>query len=161
MKIFSQHLLDELAGRAAASPRRRAHHAIHADAADPVQRFFVCANRDSYFRPHRHVVRSEMTLVVRGAFTVLVFDEEGRVTSRLTAGVGEALLGYEIPPSTWHTLLANTDGATFLEIKEGPYNPETSAEPAVWAPAEGDSSVPAFLAWARSAEPGELAPRAA
>jgi cupin fold WbuC family metalloprotein len=161
MKLFSQHLLDELAARAAASPRARAHHPIHADAADPVQRFFVAANRTSYFRPHRHIVRAELTLVVRGAFTLLVFDEEARVTARHEVGAVSGDLGYEIPPATWHTLLAQTDGSAFLEVKEGPYHPTTSAEPAAWAPPEGHDSVPAFLAWARLAQPGEPAPRLA
>jgi cupin fold WbuC family metalloprotein len=45
MKLFSQALLDELATRAATSPRRRANHNIHASPADLVQRFFVVAQR--------------------------------------------------------------------------------------------------------------------
>jgi cupin fold WbuC family metalloprotein len=157
MKLFSQNLLDELASRAGASPRRRAHHPIHAGDTDRVQRFFVSANRDSYFRPHRHLVRSELTLVVRGAFTVLVFDAEGVVTQRYEVGAGSQDLGYELPPGTWHTVLAQADGSTFLEVKEGPYDPATAAEQASWAPPEGDASVATFLAWARSAQPGERA----
>ena len=58
MKLFSHGLLGELTTRAAASPRGRAHHNIHEAATDPVQRFFVVANRNSYFRPHRHATRS-------------------------------------------------------------------------------------------------------
>lgn len=161
MKLFSQGLLDELATRAGASPRLRAHHAIHADASDVVQRFFVVANHSSYFRPHRHWVRSELTLVVRGAFSVLLFDEQGRVSSRYEIGAGQADMGYEIPPATWHTVLAHTDGSAFLEVKQGPYDPATSAEFATWAPAEGQASVPSFLAWVRTAQPGEQAPQLA
>jgi cupin fold WbuC family metalloprotein len=160
MKLFSQNLLDELASRASASPRRRAHHPIHADDTDRVQRFFVAANRDSYFRPHRHLVRSELTLVVRGAFTVLEFDAEGLVTQRHEVGAGSEAVGYELPPATWHTVLVQTDGSAFLEVKEGPYDPATAAEQATWAPPEGHASVAAFLAWARSAQPGERALRA-
>jgi cupin fold WbuC family metalloprotein len=159
MKLISQALLDGLAARADASPRGRAHHPIHAGDADPVQRFFVAANRGSYFRPHRHLARSELTLVLRGAFGVLVFDDGGGVTARYEVGGDSGQLGYEIPPATWHTLLAQVDGSTFLEVKQGPYNPATAAEYAPWAPAEEHSSVPGFLAWARTAQPGHVAPR--
>jgi cupin fold WbuC family metalloprotein len=158
MKLFSQLLLSELATKATASPRQRANHNIHASSEDPVQRFFVCAHRSSYFRPHRHVTRSEMTVVLKGTFIVLTFDAEGTVTGRHEVGEHAPNLGFETPRATWHTLVAMTDGSTFLEVKEGPYDPATSAEFAPWAPAEGDPKVRAFVAWLRNAQPG-LKPR--
>ena len=85
MKLFSHGLLGELTTRAAASPRGRAHHNIHEAATDPVQRFFVVANRNSYFRPHRHLTKSELAMVLRGRFHVLTFDERGTVTARTTS----------------------------------------------------------------------------
>jgi hypothetical protein len=66
-------------------------------------------------------------------------------------------LGFETPSGTWHTVLAATDGAAFLEIKEGPYDPATAAEFAPWAPPEGHESVPAFQQWLREAQPGSTA----
>jgi cupin fold WbuC family metalloprotein len=158
MKLFSQSLLDDLTARAAASPRRRAHHNIHSSPTDPVQRFFICAEKDTYFRPHRHLTKSELALVLRGQFDVLTFDESGTVTARYRIGSGTPEIGFETPRSTWHTLLARSDGAAFLEIKEGPYDPATAAEFASWAPAEGHESVPAFQSWLRDAEPGSVAP---
>jgi cupin fold WbuC family metalloprotein len=158
MKLFAHHLLDELAGKASASPRQRANYNIHAAADDPVQRFFVCANRTSYFRPHRHLNRSELTVVIKGAFTVLTFDADGTVTGRHEVGEHAPNLGFETPRATWHTLVPMTDGSTFLEVKEGPYDPLQSAEFATWAPPEGDAKVRAFVAWLRNAQPG-LKPR--
>jgi cupin fold WbuC family metalloprotein len=157
MKLFSQALLDELTTRAATSPRRRANHNIHASPADLVQRFFVVAQRDSYFRPHRHVAKSELALVIRGHFDVLTFDSGGAVTGRYRVGSDTPDIGFETPRATWHTLLAATDGAAFLEIKEGPYDPATTAEFAPWAPPEGHESVPAFQRWLREAQPGSTA----
>jgi cupin fold WbuC family metalloprotein len=154
MKLFSQLLLDDLTARAAASPRLRAHHNIHASGADRVQRFFVAARRDTYIRPHRHSAKSEMALVIRGQFDVLTFDANGVVTGRYRVGSGTDNLAYETPQATWHTLLAMTDDAAFLEIKEGPYDPATASEFAPWAPAEGHESAPAFLQRLRDAQPG-------
>jgi cupin fold WbuC family metalloprotein len=155
MKLFSASLLDELSAKAAASPRGRANHNVHASAEDPVQRFFIVANRHSYFRPHRHLTKSELALVVRGAFDVLTFDESGRVLARYAVGEGTGHIGYETPRATWHTLLARTDGSAFFEVKEGPYDQSTAAQFAPWAPAEGDPGIPQFLEWLRAAEPGE------
>jgi cupin fold WbuC family metalloprotein len=157
MKLFSQALLDELTAKASASPRLRAHHNIHASPADRVQRFLVAAQRESYFRPHRHLTRSELALVIRGHFDVLTFDAKGGVTGRYRVGLDTPNIGFETPQATWHTLLAVTDGAAFLEIKEGPYDPATTSEFAPWAPPEGHESVPAFRQWLREVQPGSTA----
>jgi cupin fold WbuC family metalloprotein len=155
MKLVSLALLEELAARAAASPRARAHHNIHASAADPVQRFLVVARTNSYFRPHRHTTRSELALIVRGRADVLIFDDRGRVTARYAVGDGTDSLAYETPQGIWHTVVPGPDGVTFLEVKQGPYDPATAAEFAAWAPAEGDAAVPRFCAWLRAARVGD------
>ncbi len=158
MKILPRALLDELAAKAAASPRARAHHSIHATPADPVQRFIVVALRDSYFRPHRHTTRSELAVVMRGQFDVVTFDAGGRLLARHAVGDGTAGMAYETPQGTWHTLVPGAHGGAFLEVKEGPYDPATAAEFAAWAPAEGDAAVGAFLSWLRRARPGDAPP---
>jgi cupin fold WbuC family metalloprotein len=100
MKVFAESLLDELAAKAAASPRGRAHHNIHASAADPLQRFFVVADRRSYFRPHRHHTRADLATVLRGGFDLLTFDEAGCVMARWSIGAGTNILACETPPMT-------------------------------------------------------------
>jgi cupin fold WbuC family metalloprotein len=154
MKIFSETLLDELAAKATASPRKRANHNIHTVDSDPVQRFFVAADADTYFRPHRHSSKSELALVLRGRFDLVTFDDAGHITGRRTLGGNTGDIAYELPSGTWHMLVACTNGATFLEVKEGPYDRATAAEFASWAPPEGDASVPQFLDWVRHAQPG-------
>jgi cupin fold WbuC family metalloprotein len=154
MKLFSNSLLDELAAKAAASPRGRANYNVHASPDDPVQRFFIVANRQSYFRPHRHRTKAELALVVRGTFDVVTFDDSGCVLARYVVGEGGEHLGYETPRDIWHTLIARADGAAFLEVKEGPYDQTTAAQFASWSPPEGDARVPQFVEWLRSAEAG-------
>jgi cupin fold WbuC family metalloprotein len=157
MRTFTGRLLDELTAKATASPRGRTHLNIHASSTDPVQRFFVVANRQSYFRPHRHHTKSELALVLRGQFEVITFDERGTVTARHVLGGDAEGFAYETAPATWHTLISNVDGSAFLEIKEGPYDPATAVEFASWAPAEGDVAVPGFMDWLRTAQPGDVA----
>jgi cupin fold WbuC family metalloprotein len=131
-------VLDELAAKAAASPRLRAHYNVHEAATDPVQRFFVMAARDSYFRPHRHLTKIETALALRGTFDVVTFDDAGVVTGRCAVGEGTPGFGYETPRATWHTLIVQSALAAFYEVKEGPYDPATAVEFAPWAPPEGD-----------------------
>src|ERR1700758_3258824 len=100
VKLLSRALLTELAARAAASPRARAHHNIHATPADLVQRFIVVARPDSYFRPHRHAARAELALLLRGRVEVLTFDERGRVLARYAVGDGTESMAYETAPGT-------------------------------------------------------------
>jgi len=147
-------LLDELAAKAAASPRLRAHHNVHEAATDLVQRFFVVATRDSYFRPHRHLTKIETALALRGRFEVVTFDDAGAITGRYAVGEGAAGFGYETPQATWHTLIVQSPTAAFYEVKEGPYDPATAVEFAPWAPAEGDANARAYLDWARTAPLG-------
>jgi cupin fold WbuC family metalloprotein len=158
VKLLPRALLDELAARAAASPRGRAHHNIHLTPEDVVQRFVVLARRDSYFRPHRHTSCCELAVLLQGRFEVLTFDEHGRITARYSVGEGTGNLAYETPPGTWHTLVPGSEGGAFLEIKQGPYDPATATEFAAWAPAEGAAQVPAFLSWLRAAQPGDAPP---
>lgn len=147
-------MLDELAAKAAASPRLRAHHNVHDAATDPVQRFFVVAARDSYFRPHRHLTKIETALALRGRLDVVTFDDTGAVTARYAIGEGAPSFGYETPRATWHTLVVHTGTGAFYEVKEGPYDPATAVEFAPWAPAEGDAKARAYLDWARTAPLG-------
>jgi cupin fold WbuC family metalloprotein len=159
VKFVPRALLDELAAKAAASPRARAHHNIHASPEDRVQRFLVVAQRDSYFRPHCHTSRAELAVLLRGEVDVLTFDADGRVTARERVGAASEALAYETPPGTWHTLVPLGDGVAFLEVKEGPYDPATSTQFAAWAPPEGQPEVPEFRAWLRTARPGDQARR--
>ena len=95
---------------------------------------------------------------MRGRLDVVTFDEHGVVVARFSVGGDAPEFGYEAPHGTWHSVIAQQDGSIFLEVKEGPYDPVTAAEFAAWAPAEGDASVPGFLAWMRTAQPGSSAP---
>ena len=158
LEILPRTLLDELAAALAASPRLRAHHNIHATPADPVQRFLVVAQRDSYFRPHRHASRSELALLLRGAVDVLLFDDRGQVLARHAVGTDADNFGYETPQGVWHTLVPGAGGCAFLEVKEGPYDPATAVQFAAWAPPEGAAEAPAFQLWLRNARLGESPP---
>src|SRR6185369_5387606 len=119
MRLFEDSLLDELAAKAAASPRRRAHFNIHGAATDVVQRFLIVAQSDSYFRPHLHRTNAELVIVLRGRRELLTFDQAGHVLARQQVGEGTGQFAYEMPNGTWHTLYASAGPLAFLEVKQG------------------------------------------
>ena len=130
-------LLDDLATRAAASPRRRQHHNVHTSFADPCQRFFNALCRDTYIPPHRHSGSSdeETLIAVRGAFLVILFDDYGAIEGIESCGTGQSSIGAVVPAGRWHTVLPLVD-TIMLEIKAGPFDPERAKEFAPWAPTE-------------------------
>jgi cupin fold WbuC family metalloprotein len=155
MKLVTPASIDEMKERAAASPRRRTHYNFHEVAEDPVQRLLVAVKRDSYFRVHRHPLRWEFSVVMSGLLDVLVFDESGIVTERIRVGPDGDVLAFELPPNTFHTWLPLAADSIFFEVKEGPYDPHTAAEFAVWAPAEGTVEAPLFAARLMLAKVGD------
>lgn len=159
MKLVTGALLDDLAARAAGSPRRRAHHELHEGGGDaPLQRFLVVARSDSYFAPHRHLTRAELGTVLRGRLEFVTFDDHGRITDRVTVGEGCDSRVCEMPPLTWHTVIARSDVAAFLEVKLGPYDAATAKEFAPWAPREGTTQAASLQEWLIAARVGDRPP---
>jgi cupin fold WbuC family metalloprotein len=160
MKVITSVVIDELVARAAASGRRRANHNVHESPTDPIQRMFVAAMLGSYFRPHRHATKWEFAVVIRGQFDVLLFDDTGCATRRISVGPGAEAVGFEIPPDTWHSWIPLADGSVFVEVKQGPYDSRTAADFAVWAPAEGSMDVGRYVERLRNTRVGDRATQA-
>lgn len=155
MKIvdMSSSMLDELTARAENSPRRRQHHNLHATHADPVQRLFNAVDVDSYIRPHRHWQdpKAETLLAIRGTLTFVTFDDAGKVVGTIEFGeqvAGRAenpSIGVEVPPGTWHTVIARDSGAIIFEVKAGPFDASAAKEWAPWAPPEDSQEAAGYL----------------
>ncbi len=155
MKLITTEMLNDLSRRAAAGPRQRMHHNIHESLDDPIQRLFVAVRFESYFRPHRHREKWECALVVRGLFDVLVFDDAGCVTERVTIGPEAKVTAFEIPAGLWHSWVPMRDDSVFFEIKQGPFHPLGAGDFADWSPEEGSADSARFLAGMRKAKIGE------
>jgi len=144
--------------QASESPRKRSHFNLHSDLNEPVQRLCIALKRGSYVRPHHHPKSNkwEMMLAIRGAVSLMIFDQEGKVLEKLVLGPGESVSGIEMKPNTWHTVMPLTDDTVILEVKEGPFAATQESDFASWAPLEGDDKVVEFLSWAEGANPGDI-----
>jgi len=155
MKLITSRMIDELIARASETKRLRINYNVHESSSDPVQRLFIAAGRSSYFRPHRHPGKSELAIVLRGLFDILVFNDDGVVTERITAGPDMDIFAMEIPADQYHTWIPMTEKSLFFEVKEGPYDPATALQFAPWSPKEDSLPVKEFQAKLLAARIGD------
>lgn len=155
IKRIDKTLLDAVCMEAAASPRRRKNHNLHAGDEAPAHRLLNAVQTDSYIAPHRHLdpAKDETFVVLRGLMGLLIFDDAGRIVERIKVGAGDTaesgadvVFGVDIPAGVWHTAFALVPDTVILEAKAGPYQPLTEAERAHWAPAENAPTAAACLA---------------
>ena len=160
MKIISQHELEQLIAGAHVSPRKRQHLNIHHELTDPVQRLFVAFEPGTYVQPHRHpeAGKWEMFILLKGEVAILLFDERGRVTQRITLAEQGANRLIEIPPQQWHTLISLQPDSLCFETKPGPYQPLADKDFASWAPKENTARTDEFVRWFEHAQVGDTAP---
>ena len=93
----------------------------------------------TYVLPHRHShpARSETIIAIAGRVGLILFDSEGRLLALRVLESGGGILGADLPPEAWHTLVALDPGSVFFEAKAGPYAPPAGDDVAAWAPPEG------------------------
>lgn len=149
-QLISQDQIDALVARAQSLPRRRVNWNLHATLEDPVHRFLNVMLRGTYVAPHRHVAppKPESFIVLEGEVALFQFGEDGAVD--MVAFLGPAtsprVFGIDLAAGVWHALVVLSPVAVIFEVKAGPYVPATDKDFAPWAPLEGDSGAPAYLA---------------
>lgn len=160
MKIIDSALLDATQQRARQSVRLRANHNLHPELTDPIQRMLNAFEPGTYVRPHRHANpdRWELFLILRGALDLLTFDDHGRVTARVALQTHGPVMGFEIPPAAWHSVVCKETGTMVYESKTGPYLPLPEQDVGIWAPAEGQPACATFLSWLNQAQVGDTPP---
>lgn len=160
MKLIADRELQSLIDEAAASSRKRKNLNLHTVLEDPVQRLCNAFEPGTYIRPHRHpeAGKWELFVMLRGEAAILSFDNDGRVRERIVLSAQGPNHIIEIPPDTWHTLVALQRGTVLFEVKQGPYSALTDKDFARWAPLENDPQAAAFVAWYESAQPGGMPP---
>lgn len=153
-RFLDDALFDEVAAKAAANPRRRQNHNFH-DLTEPCHRLLNALQPDSYIPPHchRHPDKAESLLVVKGALGLLIFSEIGELLATRELRVGGECIGVDLPPGTFHAILALEPDSVMFEAKAGPFMPLAEDERGQWAPREGEPGAAEYLAWMRSQFP--------
>jgi cupin fold WbuC family metalloprotein len=139
--------LTSLGQQAIQSPRLRANANLHQELSDPIQRLAIAMEPGTLILPHRHPHTWEVLTALRGRFTVLVFDDAGKVIER--AELGEDTSVVEIPAGGWHAVLSRDAGAVIFEVKHGPYAPIAEADVAAWGKGRPATELNAWYAVAQ------------
>jgi len=155
IKRITEMLLAELDRTAIVSPRLRTNYNLHEGPQAAVQRLAIKLRRGTYIRPHRHRERWELGICLQGRMYLVLFDNTGALTERITLTPERDTMALELPAKTWHSYVCLSETATFFEVKEGPYDPATSSEFALWSPPEGDPAAGQCLQWMEDAKVGE------
>ena len=147
VRVITPTDLDELSAAAVLNQRRRLNLNLHGDYADSCQRLFNAVEPDSYLRPHRHTepAKPECFVAIRGAFHLLIFNDEGQVSQRVELSPNGPVVAADVPAGAWHAVVALVPGSIFFESKPGPYIPLSDKDFAPWAPVEGSAEAKGYL----------------
>ena len=128
MKI-TQTLLDELTAKAKASPRLRMNYDLRNSDADQSQRMLNAIEPGSVVPVHRHQKTSETVVCLRGRLVWEYYDEVERIcTERIELASNSFVVALNVPAGQWHTVTALESGSVILEVKDGPYEPQSPVD---------------------------------
>ena len=128
MKI-TQALLDELTARAKASSRLRMNYDLRNSEADHSRRMLNAIEPGSPLPIHRHQNTSETVVCLRGRLVWEFYDElERRCTERIELCPNGPIVALNVPIGQWHTVHALESGSVIMEVKDGPYEPQSPAD---------------------------------
>ncbi len=144
IKITNE-LIDNVTAQARTSPRLRMNYNFHPELSDPVQRLLNALEPWTYIRPHKHRLKEESFVLLRGTVLAVVFNDDGSIREHAVMSISTGILGVEFEENSFHMLTAIETGSVVYEIKEGPFIPHTEGTSAPWSPQEGTPEVKEFL----------------
>lgn len=131
MKRLDFELFDEVAQRAAESPRRRMHYDLRDSEEEQTMRMLNVLMRDTVIPVHRHTDTSEIVAVVRGRVQEVTYEVvDGQLVERecVELAYGSDCPCVQVPVGAWHTCRCLEDGSVILEVKTGRYDSVKSEE---------------------------------
>lgn len=145
LRVITQFEIDDLIFQAKKSPRKRTMLRLH-EHHEPVQRMVNAMIPGTYIPPHKHENPDKVELfsILKGRIAVLQFDDMGEVQGVVILEAHGQNKIVDIPPRTYHTLIALEPSAS-LEIIQGPYDEKTHKRFASWAPLEDNSKASDYL----------------
>lgn len=128
MKI-TQAVLDQLTEKAKANPRLRMNLDLRNGEGDTSQRMLNAIEPGSDVPIHRHQKTSETVVCLRGRLVWEFYDDLERIcTERIELTPNGQIMALNVPAGQWHTVKALETGSVILEVKDGPYEPQSDED---------------------------------
>ena len=137
--FINNELVDQIIGEAKQSQRYMARLLMHFDHEDPVQEMLIAMGRDCAVMPNRSPGRSESLQIVKGELLLIVFDDNGKVVSRVKMGPAgsDKVFLYRLSSTPWHTMIPLSEIVKVHEVIEGPFSNSSDPMPD-WVPENPD-----------------------
>ena len=121
--------------------RKRIRLCAHAEPTDPLHEMLIVHERGAYVRPHKHPGKIESAHIIEGLVDVVVFDDDGQITSVIRMGdyASGKTFYYRMAIPLFHTLIIRSDVLVFHETTNGPFDRRDTIF-APWAPEDSDVS---------------------
>lgn len=150
MRAITQVEIEQLIWQAKKSSRKRAILRLH-EHKELVQRMVNAVVPGTYVQPHKHEDPDKVELfsILKGQVAILKFNNIGEVEATLELDEHGPMKIVEIPPRTYHSIVALQPSA-LLEIIQGPYVEATHKQMASWAPTEGSPKASDYLIYMTS-----------
>ena len=117
--------------------RERLRFCAHRSRDDFLHEMFIVHPRGAYVRPHKHIGKSESTLILEGEIDYFEFDLDGKINQVTRMGDLHSRKSFykRIGESTYHSFLIRSERVVFLEVTQGPFQ-KSDTFLAPWSPAE-------------------------
>ncbi len=119
-------LFNEIAKKAAESPRLRMNYDLRNDRNEQSQRMLNVLLPGTFVPIHRHPATSETVVCLEGTCIERYYDNEGNETEKFVLSAGSDLIGLQIPAGQFHSLEVPADWkdkAVIIEFKAGKFEP--------------------------------------
>lgn len=126
---ITQELLDDLTRQAKSSPRLRMNLDLRNTPEDQSQRMLNAIEPGSPLPIHRHQKSSETVVCLRGRLVWEYYDEPEHIcTERIELSPNGPIVALNVPQGQWHTVKSLESGSVIMEVKDGPYEPQSPAD---------------------------------
>lgn len=125
MKI-NKELFNDIAKKAAESPRLRMNYDLRNDENEQSQRMLNVLLPDTKSPIHRHTDTAETVVCLEGTCIERYYDNEGNETDCFTLSAGSDLIGVQIPAGQFHSIEVPEEWeekSVILEFKAGKFEP--------------------------------------
>lgn len=131
---ISQREVDFVKKQALTNSRGRARICMHANSEEKLHEMLIAIRKDSYIPPHRHHNKAESLHVIEGAFTVVIFNNDGSIKKSIKLSSSD-IFYYRLNAAHYHTLILHTPIVVLHEVTQGPFN-KNDSDFAPFAPKE-------------------------
>lgn len=135
LKLVGEEEIKVLKSEVHVSPRKRIRLCTHDSIESDLHEMFVCYTKDTIISPHKHVGKEETFYIMEGAMDLLLYDEDGKLTSRTPMaerGSGRPFC-VRVPMNTYHTVTLHSEYCVIHLSNCGPFDRSKT----VWASWKG------------------------